>query len=174
MFFFTLFIRIKLGDDVPSITMSVNPYFTFKRYTYIWEVSAQFINSSEVFVTWEQYRSWEDGCDGSIHGELCPRPVSPRHWHWHLPRLLLCSPQGREVWTEQEMISLIAITGNKRDAITSLSLDAAARHSASQLYLSRYLSLKLKCSWDGMTTIIIWIDSHKDWIAFYLSIIFRC
>ena len=36
-----------------------------------------------------------------------------------------CSPQGREVWTEQEMISLIAITGNKRDAITTLSLDAA-------------------------------------------------
>ena len=42
-----------------------------------------------------------------------------------------CSPQGREVWTEQEMISLIAITGNKRDAITTLSLDAAARHSDS-------------------------------------------
>ena len=64
--------------------------------------------------TWGQYRSCEDGCEGSVgHAELCPRPVSPRHWHWHRPRLLLCSPQGRELGTEQEMISLIAITGNK-------------------------------------------------------------
>ena len=99
---------------------------------------------SNIGPTWGQYRSWEDGCDGNGgHAELCPLCVSPGHWHWHHPRLLLSSPQGREVWTEQEMISLIAITGNKGDAITTSSPDTATtlcQLSICRLYLWRTTS----------------------------------